>query len=170
MSGEHWGLFVKSLLGKKLTRGSAVVLDQLQCHTTATHRRAISNRGAFLLFMYPKSAAECSPLDSGYFALFKARVKTALSALPVANRNQEVLVSIISRVISETLPRVPNFFKKVGYEQCAELQIARRPRCNGSLLLPFGQIPAGARLSEVQRRYQASKAKGRGRPRNQAAK
>lgn len=169
MSGAHWGHYLQKILGKKVMRGSALIMDQLQCHTTPANRRVIAKKGVFLLYMYPKSAAECSPLDGGYFALFEAHVKTALSGIPVAERNQEALLRIITQVISETLPNVPNFFMKVGYEDARELQIAPRPRCDGSLLLPFGRIPAGARLSEVQRRYLADKTKGRGRPRNTAA-
>jgi transposase len=153
MSETHWTHFVAKMLAPRMTYGSALILDQLQCHCKAATGALLKKRRSFPLYMYSKTLPECSPLDAGLFAVFKSRFRSELSKVDVSGRNLESVFRVTNSALAWTLPSVEQFFLHCGYG-LAFRRTTKPPRTSTcSLTLPFGKIPVGAKLTRGQVSY-----------------
>ena len=150
MSAEHWDYFVRKMLLPRIERGSALIMDQLNSHISKPLRALITTRGVHCLYMYSKTAPECSPLDAGLFHIFKDHFRDLLRDTDFSERNFDRLFAITNQALKLCDACVPAMFRKCGL---------RGPRCNakraagaplGTVVLPFGKVPHGAKLTRSQ--------------------
>ena len=73
MNGDAFEHYIKTQLGPTLKKGDVVILDNLSSHKRDGARRAVEERGAWLLFLPPYSP-DFNPIELA-FSKFKAHMK-----------------------------------------------------------------------------------------------
>ena len=140
-------------------------MDQLQCHLTPSIRAAFARTRIHVLYMYSETAPECSPLDAGFFAVLKAHFRAEFTKVSVDRRNADGMINAVKVALQLSLPSAVAYFRHCGYGKARGDADIPNPAREGSLTLPFGRIPVGAKLTRQQKAFLAHESKGRGRPR-----
>jgi transposase len=108
MNGEFFLAYVEQFLAPTLKAGDIVIMDNLSSHKIAGVERAITARGAQLLYLPPYSP-DLNPIEPA-FAKLKALLRKA------AERTVDALWNRLENVLDAfTADHCRNFFQHAGY-------------------------------------------------------
>lgn len=108
MNGEFFLAYVEQFLAPTLKAGDIVIMDNLSSHKIAGVERAITARGAQLLYLPPYSP-DLNPIEPA-FAKLKALLRKA------AERTVDALWNRLENVLDAiTADDCRNFFQHAGY-------------------------------------------------------
>lgn len=142
----HWSNFV-TLMVESLPKHSAVIIDQLSVHVNIDTRTRLAQQKITPLYMYPKTAFQCSPLDNGYFSVFRSTLTSILSSM--GKLNNELMRDGIDEALRGCSCHQKAFFEKCGYNGQLH-RVDYSPPVPALTVLPFGAPPDNAKLSRVQ--------------------
>lgn len=108
MDGDSFVTYVRTQLAPALNKGDVVVIDNLSAHKRQEAQKAITARGAWLLFLPPYSP-DLNPIELA-FSKLKAHLKR------IAARTIEDLSTAIGQICDLFTPQECNkYFKAQGY-------------------------------------------------------
>jgi transposase len=110
INGEHFTVYVETVLLPTLKPGDIVILDNLGSHKGKAVRRAIRSVGARLVFL-PKYSPDLNPIEQ-LFAKIKHWLRKA------AERTDAAVCAAIGRILDTvTSLECRNYFANAGYER-----------------------------------------------------
>lgn len=108
MDGEAFDAYVLTQLAPSLKPGDVVILDNLNVHKSPRAAKAITERGAWLLFL-PKYSPDLNPIEMA-FSKLKAHLRKAKA------RTYDALWRALGDICNLFPPEECwNFLKKAGY-------------------------------------------------------
>jgi hypothetical protein len=164
MAECHWFFFLQEILFPKMKSGSALGMDQLAVHINAETRQMLAARGITPLYMYSKTSPEVSPLDAGFFKVFKDYFRGGMDRMPIGERSLANLGPVVKVALEAAAPSIKGFFAVCGYTGDHPRSSPAKLRAIASTTLPYDPIPVGARLTRAQRSRDSFAPIRRGRP------
>lgn len=108
MDGSAFDVYVRTQLAPTLKPGDVVILDNLNVHKSPRAAKALSDRGAWFLFL-PKYSPDLNPIEQAF-----AKLKTLLRKAKA--RSYEALWQAVGSICELFEPEeCRNFFKDAGY-------------------------------------------------------
>lgn len=159
--------WVRSELGDLEVRGAGLIFDQLSAHLSESVRGLLGEAGIAPLPLYPKTSDRCSPLDMGFFGVFKNMVRERLVDSARDAGAAEVVVREVIECMRENPRAIVNYFRGCGIDGSAYRGRDYLPPVPALSVLPFGRPPPEARLGRVQKAKDLRFVKRSGRPKKE---
>lgn len=148
----HWHHYVQHILLPNIPERSAIILDQMHAHLSLKTRTLMAEKMCTPLYMFPKTAMECSPLDNCWFRNFKKELVEFFNSVPSIDI-ADVDIAVKNAIIKHQ-GSIQSHFRHCKLDGSKNNGSTRLPipPIPAPTLLPFGTLPPGAKLGPQQKK------------------